>query len=112
MGLNRQVSDRSFARLVSGMVGYALGVRVESILSEGRGTLDVARARQVSMYLAHVAVGMSLARVAQAFDRDRSTVAHACQIIEDRRDDPAFEAWIETLEDGVRTLQPLGQHAA
>jgi chromosomal replication initiation ATPase DnaA len=49
---------------------------------------------------------MSLARVAIAFDRDRSTVAHACHIIEDRRDDPEFDAWIESLEDALRETPP------
>lgn len=112
MNLNRPVSDRNNARLIAGMVGYALGVKSEDILAEGRGTLEVARARQVSMYLSHVAIGMSLARVANAFGRDRSTVAHGCHLIEDRRDDPTFNAWIERLEDGLRTLQPLGQSAA
>lgn len=60
------------------------------------------------MYLAHVALGMSLARVAQAFERDRSTVAHACHIIEDRREEAEFNAWVECLEDGLKSLQPLG----
>jgi hypothetical protein len=41
---------------------------------------------------------MSLTRVAYAFARDRSTVAHACHAIEDRRDEPAFESWMSGLE--------------
>ena len=64
------------------------------------------------MYLAHVGFGMSLARVASAFGRDRSTVAHACRQVEDKRDDPAFDAWMETLEQGLVTVAPLSKLAA
>ena len=30
--------------------------------------------------------------------RDRTTVGHACQVVEDRRDEPAFDAFVATLE--------------
>ena len=50
------------------------------------------------MYLCHTAFERSLARVAIAFGRDRSTVAHACHAIEDRREDPHFDDWIDALE--------------
>jgi len=82
-------------------------VSAEDILQPGRGTPAVSFARQVAMYLSHVALGMSLARVARAFERDRSTVAHGCHIVEDRRDDPDFDQWIEQLEDGLRSVIPL-----
>ena len=63
----------------------------------------MAFARQVAMYLAHVTFELNLARVGFAFGRDRSTASHACQIVEDRRDDPAFDAWLDGLEDCLRT---------
>jgi len=112
MSFGRLISDRNNARLVSGLVGYAMAVRAEEILTSGRGTLEVSRARQVAMYLAHVGMGMSLARVATAFERDRSTVAHGCHLIEDKRDDLSFNAWIECLEDGIRSLEPLRKNVA
>jgi chromosomal replication initiation ATPase DnaA len=65
------------------------------------------------MYLCHVALGMSLSRIARAFDKDRSTVAHGCHQVEDRREDPDFDIWIEQLEDGLRSVSPLhASHAA
>ena len=67
-----------------------------------RGSAEVAFARQVAMYLCHVAFELSLGRVAAAFARDRSTVAHACHLIEDRREDKAFEHWIDALEVALR----------
>jgi chromosomal replication initiation ATPase DnaA len=41
---------------------------------------------------------MSLGRVAAVFGRDRSTVSHACRVIEGRREDPRFNRWLEALE--------------
>ncbi len=58
----------------------------------------VARARQVAMYLAHVSCGLSLTEVGHVFARDRTTVAHACSVIEDRRDDKTFDCILEMLE--------------
>lgn len=55
---------------------------------------------------------MSLSRVAIAFERDRSTVAHACHRIEEQRDDPSFDAWVEALEEGLATVAPLLTKAA
>jgi hypothetical protein len=40
--------------------------------------------------------------VAEAFGRDRSTAVHACRLIEDRRDDPSFDAVFDALEDECR----------
>jgi chromosomal replication initiation ATPase DnaA len=54
------------------------------------------------MYLCHVAFEMSLARVASAFDRDRSTVGYACHSVEDRRENPQFDAWVDALEPALR----------
>ena len=45
---------------------------------------------------------MSLHRVAVAFARDRSTVAHACHQIEDRRDDPKIDDMLDQLEAALR----------
>ena len=109
---NRQISDRNAARLVAGIVGFAAGIKPEQILSAGRGTVEVSSTRQVSMYLCHVALGLSLARVANAFARDRSTVAHSCRLIEDRRDDQTYDAWIECLEDSLRAMEPLRRSVA
>lgn len=50
------------------------------------------------MYLMHVVLRRPYAEVARFFGRDRTTVAHACSHIEDRRDEPAFEADVARLE--------------
>jgi hypothetical protein len=51
---------------------------------------------------------MSLARVGAAFGRDRSTAAHACHMVEDRRDDPAFDMLLDEMEAALRALPVPG----
>jgi chromosomal replication initiation ATPase DnaA len=72
-----------------------------------RGRPRVAFARQVAMYLAHVGFGLTLTEVGQIFDRDRTTVAHACTIVEDPSDDPSFDWSLELLEGVLRLLSPV-----
>ena len=99
MGLSAKRSDdESAARLAAGVASYALGIRQDEILSEARGAVATAFARQVAMYLCHAGFELSLARVAVAFGRDRSTVSHACHLVEDRREEPLFDLWIGSLE--------------
>jgi len=53
------------------------------------------------MYLAHVALEMSLARVGVALRCDRSTVGHARHAMEDRRDDAQIDMWMVALEEAA-----------
>jgi chromosomal replication initiation ATPase DnaA len=71
-----------------------------------RGRPRVAFARQVAMYLAHVAWGLTLTEVGHVFARDRTTVAHACSVVEDSRDDPVLDRSLELLEGVLRSFQP------
>lgn len=97
------------AQLAAGVTSYALGVPVSQIMGEERGVAATAFARQVAMYLTHVAFELSLAHVAAAFSRDRSTAAHACHVIEDRRDDDSFDLWIGALEAMLRDAPAPGE---
>lgn len=69
-----------------------------------RGRRPVAEARQVAMYLAHVACSQSLTSVGRIFERDRTTVAHAGKRVEDRREDLEFDAAIDLLERTIRMI--------
>ncbi len=105
--------DEARAGMVAAIIAYALDIPQEEVQANTRGTAEASFARQVSMYLTHVALEMSLARVAAAFGRDRSTVSHACHIIEDRRDEPQFDDWISQLEASIRAApQPMTGRAA
>lgn len=100
------VFDAARARLAQQAVAFAFGERYEEIAAPTRRTRNAAHARQTAMYLAHVAFGMSLGRVAQAFGRDRSTVAYACRVIEDRREDGDFDDCLDQLEEFLRAAPP------
>ena len=85
-------------RLAAGLAASAFSVPLAAVRSAGRGSAVAAVARQTAMYLAHVHLGIRLSEVARSFGRDRTTVAHACARIEDRRDDPKFERILDCLE--------------
>ena len=42
--------------------------------------------RQISMYVCHVVLRLSLSDIGAAFGRDRTTVGYACNVVEDRFD--------------------------
>ena len=51
------------------------------------------------MYLAHVVLSLNYSAVGRLFRRDRTTVAHAVQLVEQRRDNPAIDRLLQMLED-------------
>ena len=63
----------------------------------------VARVRQIGMYVAHVTLALSMTQVGRAFGRDRSTVNHACHLIEDMREEIEFDRIVQTIENIVKT---------
>jgi chromosomal replication initiation ATPase DnaA len=56
------------------------------------------------MYLAHVMLGLSYSATGRLFERDRTTAAYACRLVEDRRDDPAVDHVLLKLEDTCAAL--------
>lgn len=73
-------------------------VSSKELRKPGRTTLPVSRVRQIAMYVAHVVLCMTMSEVGAGFGRDRTTVLHACQVIEDLRDDPEFEHLVQMVE--------------
>ncbi len=88
--------------LMQEVIARAWNVPVVELRAPTRRHAPVAQARQVAMYLTHVAFGFSLSAVGRYFGRDRTTAAHACRLIEDRRDDAAFDLLLDRLEQSVR----------
>lgn len=64
----------------------------------GRTNLGVARVRQIAMYVAHVILQLSMTDIGRGFGRCRTTVAHACHLIEDLRDDEDFDRVVAVAE--------------
>ena len=94
--------DDREAALIADVVALATGVPAPVILSGARRGRAACQARQAAMYLAYVIFQWPLDRVGPAFGRDRTTAGHACRQVEDRRDDPAFDAGLERLEACLR----------
>jgi hypothetical protein len=79
-------------------VENVFGVGRDELRAATRGRHNVAVARQTGMYLARVALGMTLSNAGLWFGRDRTTASHACRVIEDLRDDPGFDALLHAME--------------
>jgi len=85
------------------VVGNAHELTVDQLKSKRR-TQDLARARQIAMYLAREMTGASLNQIGRSFgNRDHSTVAHACQKIQkEMAADPRFRGSVRDLQDRLR----------
>lgn len=91
-------------------VAAVYSIPLSELRAQTRRKANIAFARQVAMYLAHVVCGLSLTEVGILFGRDRTTVGHACGLVEDRRDDPAFDLLMEHLEGAVMRLMAALTH--
>lgn len=97
-------SARELRRAIDPAVAAVFEVEVNDLRAPTRRSPRAAFARQVAMYLAHVVCGLSLTEVGTLFARDRTTVAHACSVVEDGRDDPELDGRLEHLERAVAAL--------
>lgn len=73
-------------------------VSSKELRQQGRTSNGGARVRQIAMYVTHVALGISMQEVGRGFLRDRTTVRHACHLIEDLRDDEDFDRAVVMTE--------------
>lgn len=88
--------------LVTLCVARDFELEQDSLLVPTRGAPKAAFARQVAIYLVHVCFGLSFAAVGRMFHRDRTTVAHACRVVEDRRDNRELDRRLSALEQLCR----------
>ena len=88
--------------LVEHCVFSVLRIPIPALRSRGRAA-PISLARQMAMYLAHVAFRLSFTQVGQLFGRDRTTVAHACGVIEDLRDDHNLDRALTVLSAALTT---------
>ncbi|HWA19982.1 MAG TPA: helix-turn-helix domain-containing protein [Devosia sp.] len=89
------------AARVMALVAHMTGELPELLVGRGRGTASAARARQLAMYLLRVVCRLQFAEIGSLFGRDASTVVHACARVEDRRDNPQFEAMVSRMEEAL-----------
>lgn len=101
MERNEPVLAREF---ILATVATVFAVEAGPLMQRTRGRARTAEARQVAMYLAHVACELSLTATGRMFDRDRTTVAYACRRVEDARERPEFNHAIAMMERTVRAI--------
>jgi hypothetical protein len=102
-----RISDHRKQRaceLVAILTAAAFAIPQGEVAAATRRTPYVAFARQSAMYLAHVVLGLTYTEIGRAFGRDRTTAAHACRLIEERRDDPAVDAVLSALESACGAM--------
>ncbi|KQZ15752.1 chromosomal replication initiator DnaA [Mesorhizobium sp. Root554] len=80
------------------IVAAFFAVSSKELRKAGRTAVPVSRVRQIAMYVAHVVLQLTQAEVGRGFGRDRTTVLHACQVIEDMRDDQEFDRVVQVVE--------------
>lgn len=97
-GGSREDEVREICEGMQDILSACFSMPGKEIRSLERCRNEVSRVRQIGMYVTHVVVGLTMLEVGKGFQRDRSTVAHACHVIEDLRDDPAFERIIHMVE--------------
>ena len=85
------------------LVAERRGVALADLLRTTRSEAHIAAARQLAMYLVNVKLGRTMTEIGVLFGRDRTTVSHACRVIEDQRDG-AFDHDIEKLEEAIDAL--------
>jgi Bacterial dnaA protein helix-turn-helix len=79
-------------------VARDFGMDMTALFAPTRGAPRAAFARQIAMYLAHTGFEQSFETISRVFDRDRTTVSHACHVVEDGRDDIWLDCRLEALE--------------
>lgn len=91
----------STERSIANLVAKKTSVSHEELFSASRGRATIAHARQILMYLLNVVAGLNMVEVGKLLGRDRSTVSHACALIEDCREDTDFDEMLIALETEI-----------
>ncbi|NLB62826.1 MAG: chromosomal replication initiator protein DnaA [Fibrobacter sp.] len=89
---------------IIGVVSEHFSVSDDKLVAKGRGTKEVAQARQVAMYLMRKSTHLSLKAIGSRFgNRDHSTVVHAIKTVEENMEkEPSIRRSIESLQSSVR----------
>ncbi|AHK00782.1 chromosomal replication initiator protein DnaA [Agrobacterium tumefaciens LBA4213 (Ach5)] len=85
-------------RLVRQLAGEMVQLTGDRVAARRDRRRTECHIRQIAMYVCHVQLGIPMSDIGPCFGRDRTTVGHACQVVEDRRDEPAFDEFVATLE--------------
>lgn len=92
------ISAKRICHGVAELAAAEFGLDAAAMMSSTRGAPRAAYVRQVAMYLAHVGFALSFEAIGRSFGRDRTTVSHACRVVEDSRDDTKLDRRLAGLE--------------
>lgn len=107
-GRVKKLSQREeICRLVMVVVASRYRLPVASLIAKNNRLRRVNEARHAAMYLAHTIFGLTQQEVADAFERDRTTVSYACHNVEDKRDEAGFDDVICFLELALSDFREL-----
>lgn len=87
-------------------------IPLDALFYPERSEAHVALSRQLAMYLMHVGFGRLYADVGRFFGRDRTTVSHACAVVEELREGAEFEAVANRLEAALAEEIRIEREAA
>ena len=105
------IADERLCHWVAFCVARDFDLDAASLFASSRGAPRAAYARQVAMYLAHVEFALSFETIGRAFGRDRTTVSHACRVVEDGRDDIWIDCRVAALELLCRAVPDISDEA-
>jgi chromosomal replication initiation ATPase DnaA len=104
------VQSKDVCLIVEAAVAASYRLPLTTFHAPNRCSAPIAFARQIAMYVSHVWLGLSLTEVGRYFGRDRTTVAHACQVVEDKRDNPQIDRILSSIEAVVTLWLESGHH--
>lgn len=103
---------RNVCRIVRQMVSELIPLLGDRVMPRRDRRRHTCHVRQIAMYVCHVALRIPMSDIGDALGRDRTTVSHACHVVEDRRDDPAFDDFVSTVERIVTAVFGVSEVAA
>ena len=104
-GVAERPMPRSIRRIVDQVAAH-FGVGRPALLGEPRAA-HIALARHVAMHLCRELHGFSLPFIGRAFNRDHTSVMHACRrIAELLKTDPQLAAQVDALAEAVMAHHP------
>lgn len=91
-------------RIVNRLTDEMATLVAERALRRGDRRRMLWHIRQIAMYVCHVALQIPIADIADAFGRNRTTVTYSLRVVEDRRDDKAYDAFVAHVERMARSV--------
>jgi chromosomal replication initiator protein len=106
-GVNRPAKKITPEDITNVVANYFV-VEVDKIIEQGRGTKEVAQARQLAMFLMKELTSASLKTIGQRFGgRDHSTVVHAIKTIEKAMEkDDQFKRSVDAIMSKLASTRP------